>query len=193
VGLPTDYALSYLNSRLTEFRQAHDEIRLKVRCDLSEQLMESLVLGELDTVVAIVREANEDQLSATWEIKPIWVASLDWTLEHDEAVPLIVHAEGCEYRKRMVECLNAAERAWYVSYQSPDIASLQDAVVNGLGVSALTRPTLDEGMKILDVDQGFPALRNIKVGLYTADEGQSGNEAYLLNDWLSESLARHRH
>ncbi len=193
VGLPTDYALSYLNNRLTEFRQAHGEIRLKVRCDLSEQLIESLVLGEFDTVVAIVREANEDQLSATWEIKPIWVASLDWTLEHDEAVPLIVHAEGCEYRKRMVECLNAAERAWYVSYQSPDIASLQDAVVNGLGVSALTRPTLDEGMKILDVDQGFPALRNIKVGLYTANEGQSGNEAYLLNDWLSESLARHRH
>ena len=193
VGLPTDYGLSYLNSRLAEFRQVHTDVPLRIRCDLSEQLVESLVLGELDTVVAIAHEANEDQLSATWEVKPIWVASLDLTLNDGEAVPLIVHPEGCEYRKRMVECLNAAERAWYVSYQSPDLASLQEAVVNGMGVSALTRLTLDERMRILDVDQGFPALRNITVGLYTADESQSGDEADLINDWLSESLTRQRH
>ena len=193
VGLPTDYGLSYLNSRLAEFRQVHTDVPLRIRCDLSEQLVESLVLGELDTVVAIAHEANEDQLSATWEVKPIWVASLDLTLNDGEAVPLIVHPEGCEYRKRMVECLNAAERAWYVSYQSPDLASLQEAVVNGMGVSALTRLTLDERMRILDVDQGFPALRKLTVGLYTANESQSGDEADLINDWLSESLTRHRH
>ena len=193
VGLPTDYGLSYLNSSLAEFRQVHTDVPLRIRCDLSEQLVESLVLGELDTVVAIAHEANEDQLTATWEVKPIWVASLDLTLNDGEAVPLIVHPEGCEYRKRMIECLNAAERAWYVSYQSPDFASLQEAVVNGMGVSALTRLTLDERMRILDVDQGFPALRNITVGLYTADESQSGDEADLINDWLSESLTRQRH
>ena len=193
VGLPTDYGLSYLNSSLAEFRQVHTDVPLRIRCDLSEQLVESLVLGELDTVVAIAHEANEDQLSATWEVKPIWVASLDLTLNDGEAVPLIVHPEGCEYRKRMIECLNAAERAWYVSYQSPDLASLQEAVVNGMGVSALTRLTLDERMRILDVDQGFPALRKLTVGLYTANESQSGDEADLINDWLSESLTRQRH
>jgi diguanylate cyclase (GGDEF)-like protein len=193
VGLPTDYGLSYLNSRLAEFRQVHTDVPLRIRCDLSQQLVESLVLGELDTVVAIAQEANEDQLSATWEVQPIWVASLDFTLNDGEAVPLIMHPEGCEYRKRMVECLNAAGRAWYVSYQSPDLASLQEAVVNGLGVSALTRLTLDERMAILDVEQGFPALGNMKVGLYTADESQPGDEAGLINDWLSESLARHRY
>jgi DNA-binding transcriptional LysR family regulator len=193
VGLPTDYGLSYLNSRLAEFRQVHTEVPLRIRCDLSAQLLESLVLGELDTVVAIAHEANEDQLTAAWEVKPIWVASLDLTLDDGEAVPLIVHPEGCEYRKRMVESLNAAERAWYVSYQSPDLASLQEAVVNGMGVSALTRLTLDERMRILDVDQGFPALGNIKIGLYTADKSHPGDEADLINDWLSESLARHRY
>jgi len=193
VGLPTDYALSYLNSRLAEFRLAHTDVPLRIRCGLSEQLVESLTLGELDTVVAIARELNEDRLSATWEITPIWVASLGLILEDDEAVPLIVGPEGCEYRTRMVECLNAAERAWYVSYQSPDIASLQDAVVNGLGVSALTRPILDERMRVLDLDQGFPTLRALKIGLYTADESQLGDAAYLLNDWLADSLAKHRH
>ena len=193
VGLPTDYGLSYLNSRLAEFRQVHTDVPLRIRCDLSAQLVESLVLGELDTVVAIAHEANEDQLTATWEVKPIWVASSELTLDDGEAVPLIVHPEGCEYRKRMVECLNAAERAWYVSYQSPDFASLQEAVVNGLGVGALTRLTLDERMRILDVDQDFPALKKMKIGLYTADENQSGDEVDLINGWLSESLARHRH
>jgi EAL domain-containing protein (putative c-di-GMP-specific phosphodiesterase class I) len=193
VGLPTDYGLSYLNSRLAEFRQVHTDVPLRIRCDLSAQLVESLVLGELDTVVAIAHEANEDQLTAAWEVKLIWVASLDLTLDDGEAVPLIVHPEGCEYRKRMVESLNAVGRAWYVSYQSPDLASLQEAVVNGMGVSALTRLTLDERMGILDVDQGFPALGNIKIGLYSADKSHPGDEADLINDWLSESLARHRY
>jgi len=193
VGLPTDYGLSYLNSRLAEFRQAHTDVPFRIRCDLSEQLLESLALGELDTVVAIANEANDDQLIATWEVKPIWVTSSDFTLSNVEAVPLIVHPEGCEYRKRIVECLNAAERAWYVSYQSPDFSSLQEAVVSGLGVSALPRLMFDERMRILDVDQDFPALRKMKIGLYTADENQSEDEVDLLNGWLSESLARHRH
>ena len=93
----------------------------------------------------------------------------------------------------MVECLDAAGRAWYVSYQSPDFASLQEAVVNGMGVSALTRITLDERMRILNVDQGFPALRNMQIGLYTADKDRSVDEANLISDWLSESLERDRH
>ena len=193
VGLPTDYGLSYLNTRLAEFRQVHADVPLRIRCDLSAQLIEGLVLGELDTVVAIGHEVNDEQLTATWDVKPIWVASSELTLDDGEAVPLIVHPEGCEYRKRMVESLNAAGRAWYVSYQSPDLASLQEAVVNGMGVSALTRLTLDERMTILGVDQGFPALGNIKIGLYTADESQPGDKIDLINDWLSESLSRHRY
>jgi len=62
-----------------------------------------------------------------------------------------------------------------------------------MGVSALTRLTLGERMTILDVDQGFPALGNIKIGLYTADESQPGDKIDLINDWLSESLSRHRY
>ena len=85
------------------------------------------------------------------------------------------------------------QRAWYVSYQSPDLASLQEAVVNGLGVSALTRVTLVDKMTILDAGQGFPALRDIKIGLYTADKYQSVDEVNLINDWLSKSLTRDRH
>ena len=193
VGLPTDYGLSYLSSQLEEFRQVHTDIPLRIRCDLSAQLIEGLILGELDTVVAIANESDENHLTATWKIKPIWVASSELTLDDGEAVPLIAHPEGCEYRKRMIECLNAAERAWYVSYQSPDLASLQEAVVNGLGVSALTRVTLVDKMTILDAGQGFPALRDIKIGLYTADTYQSVDEVNLINDWLSKSLARDRH
>ena len=60
-------------------------------------------------------------------------------------------------------------------------------------MSALTRLTFDERMRVLDVDQGFPALRNIKIGLYAADKSLSGDKADLINGWLSESLARHRH
>jgi len=189
VGLPTDYGLTYLNDQLAEFRKTNSGVPLRIRCDLSEMLIESLVLGELDTVVAIVREGSENWLSEVWEIDPVWVVASDFMLRDEEAVPLVVHPEGCEYRSRMVESLNAVGRNWYVAYQSPDISGLQEAVLQGLGVSALTLPTLVSGMRMLEPGSDLPQMRAIKIGLYLGQKSRS-KKAMLLDSWLREALGR---
>ena len=189
VGLPTDFGLLYLNDQMTGFRKEKPDVPVSVRCDLSNLLVESLVLDELDSAVAIVREGAESWLLDTWEIDPVWVASTDFELNDQDTVPLVVHPEGCEYRRRIVESLNAAGRDWYVAYQSPDIAGLQNAVLQGLGISVLTQPTLVPGMKVFEAGKTLPQLRSIKIGLYRR-RYVDGENVRLIENWLREALVR---
>lgn len=50
--------------------------------------------------------------------------------------------------------------------ESPGISALQTAVLDGMGVTALTEKTLLSEMRILAPKQGFPALANIHIGLF---------------------------
>ena len=81
-------------------------------------------------------------------------------------IPLAAHPEGCAYRARMIQSLDAAQIRWRVAYTGSGISGLQNAVINGLGVSALTRYTMLPGMRVLDETDGFPPLAEIRVGLF---------------------------
>ena len=50
VGLPTDFAVAYLQRALTEFSMSHDDIDLEIRCDLSRVLLDALHRDDLDIV-----------------------------------------------------------------------------------------------------------------------------------------------
>jgi DNA-binding transcriptional LysR family regulator len=66
----------------------------------------------------------------------------------------------------MIQALDAANVRWRVAYTGSGIGGLQNAVINGLGISALTRYTMLPGMRILDEKDGFPPLAEIRVGLF---------------------------
>ena len=66
----------------------------------------------------------------------------------------------------MVEALDGAARRWRIVYTGPGISGLQNAVLNGLCVTALTRATMLPGMRELQVDEGFPKLEPLRVGLF---------------------------
>ena len=189
LGLPTDYALSFINDGLDRYRQDNPEQDSIIRCDLSEKLIESFNFGELDAVIAIVRDANDPLLRDSWDIQPIWVCGKELQLEHSDTVPLVVHPEGCQYRQRIVRALSEAGRDWYVAFQSPDIAELQSAVEKSLGVSALTHPTKTDRMSVLNSEDGFLRLERIRVGLYVSDKTNEDKRAKVLN-CLRESLGR---
>lgn len=189
LGLPTDYALSFINDGLDRYRQDNPEQDFMIRCDLSEKLIESFDFGELDAVIAIVRDSNDPLLRNSWDIQPIWVCGKELQLSHSDTVPLVVHPEGCQYRQRIVRALSEAGRDWYVAFQSPDIAELQSAVEKSLGVSAMTLPTKTDRMSVLNSEDGFLRLERIRVGLYVSDKTNEDKSAKVVN-CLRESLGR---
>src|SRR3546814_13646098 len=85
----------------------------------------------------------------------------------------------------MIEALDAAQMRWRVAYTGPGVTGLQNAVMNGLGVSALTRYTMLPGMRTLDESDGFPPLAAMRVGLFYRHTRLSTADIRLVNHLVS--------
>lgn len=173
IGLPTDYAVSFLQNAVTEFVHGNQAVEVEIHCDVSRNLLADLHADRIDLAVALITRAQDQYLVRAWEEQPIWVCALDTDIHKTQPLPLVTHPDGCEYRNRIVEALNQTGRAWRIAYSSPGISGLQNAVLNGLGVSALTRKTLLEGLRVLTERDGLPALAKIRIGLFYKHPRQS--------------------
>ena len=166
VGLPNDYAVTFLQGVIIEYTRQHSEISLEIHCGWSADILDRLRADELDLAVAMVNNERAQYLSRSWIERPIWAAAQSSMFDVGRGVPLAAHPEGCAYRARMIQALDAAQVRWRVAYTGSGIGGLQNAVINGLGVSALTRYTMLPGMRALDEADGFPPLAEIRVGLF---------------------------
>lgn len=166
VGLPNDYAVAFLQGMITDYTRKNPEISLELHCSWSEDVLNRLRADELDLAIAMFSNESSHYLSRSWIEKPVWAAVGDVKIDRAAGIPLAAHPEGCAYRSRMIQALDNANIRWRIAYTGSGIAGLQNAVVNGLGVSALTRYTMLPGMRVLDEADGFPALADIRVGLF---------------------------
>jgi len=182
VGLPVDYGVRMLQSCVTRLVQQNPEFRIDVHCDLSPNLIESLRKDALDVAVGLYPGGDQQFLHRSWLEKPIWVAAKGLTFMQADELPLIAHPYGCVYRDRMTETLKQANRRWRIAFSSPGISSLQQAVLDGLGVSCLTGPTMMDGLAQLPRDTGLPDLAPLHIGLFyrQTNLGQIGHS--VVND-----------
>lgn len=166
VGLPNDYAVAFLQGVITDYARQHSGISLEIYCGWSTEILDRLKADELDLAIAMVNGERAPYLSRSWIERPVWAASDTARFDPHAGVPLAAHPQGCVYRARMIQALEATRMRWRIAYTGPGISGLQNAVLNGLGVSAFTRYTMLPGMKVLDEGDGFPPLAEIRVGLF---------------------------
>lgn len=166
VGLPNDYAVAFLQGVITEYTRRHGEISLEIYCSGSADILDRLRSDELDLAIAMVDSERAQYLSRSWIERPFWAAAQNAMFDPLAGIPLAAHPEGCAYRARMIQALDAAQMRWRVAYTGPGVSGLQNAVINGLGVSALTRYTMLPGMRVLGEEDGFPPLAEMRVGLF---------------------------
>lgn len=185
VGLPTDFAVAFLQETIADFARRNPFATLEITCDLSTKIREHLHRNELDIAVAILAPDSNPYLVRVWEEQPIWVATRADPIHELDPVPLATHPEGCEYRRRMISALRSVGREWRIAYSNPGIGELQKAVSSGIGVSALTRKTLLPDMRILTRAENFPPLEKIGIGLFYKHSRLSNAGLGLVNDLIS--------
>jgi DNA-binding transcriptional LysR family regulator len=166
IGLPIDFAVAELQRGLTSFAGQSTGTGIEIHCHLSRVLLERLHRDEIDLAVALFPGVDQQYLVQQWQEQPVWVARDGLELNQAEPVPLVTHPDGCEYRNRMTAALTARRRDWRIAYSSPGIGGVQRAVLDGLGVSALTQPTMLAGMTALSPANGFPQLEPLHIGLF---------------------------
>jgi DNA-binding transcriptional LysR family regulator len=185
IGLPTDYAVAFLQNALTGFIHSHPDVEMEIHCDLSRELHQQLRSDSLDIIVAMMPATRIPYLSRAWVEQPIWAAAETFRPAENRPVPLGAHLEGCDYRSRMIDALDGAARRWRMVYTGPGISGLQNAVMNGLCVTALTKATLRPGMRQLTEDEGFPRLEPLRVGLFYKHPRLSAAGLQLVSDLVA--------
>lgn len=185
VGLPTDFSVAFLQDAITEFAREQARVTMSITCDLSRKVLDLLHADELDIAIALLAREKNPYLVRSWEERPIWAVARDLAVNRQQAVPLVTHPEGCEYRRRMTAALRAEGRDWRIAYTTPDIGGLQRAVSAGMGITALTRKTLLPDMRVLAARDGFPAMEPIRIGLFYKHQRLSGAGLMLVDSLIA--------
>lgn len=173
LGTPEDFASRYLPLILAKFAQMHPRVRLEVRCDLSANLLSAVRCGMLD-IVLVKREVGGDTGISVCQEPLMWVGSVAYPItDMATTLPLAVFPEGCAYRTRALDVLEAQGRQWRVTYTSSSLTGIQAAVLGGLGISVLPKSALLPGHKVLNGEIGFPVLPDIELALHVASRGQT--------------------
>lgn len=181
VGLPTDYAIFFFQKALGNFVKAHPEVQMSIHCEISDVLMPMFARDDLDVILAMYDGQPPPGLIYTWAERPLWAVGEASEAHIKSPVPIAAHPEGCHYRQRMVSGLDQIGKAWRITFCSPGINGIQEAVQSGLGVTALTQRTLQRGMRVLSEKDGFPPLSDIHVGMFFKNTGASTAAMLLVN------------
>jgi DNA-binding transcriptional LysR family regulator len=84
--------------------------------------------------------------------------------------------------------LNSIKQPWQIIYNIPDLTGIQQAIMEGLGVTVLARSTVPEELKILPTSARYPDLGSVGITLITGSQGAKKQAAQRLVEYLKTGL-----
>lgn len=117
----------------------------------------------------------------------VWFAALDFRLELDKPLPLVLLRPPCTYRKVMFTMLDTVRQEWLAACTVSSLMGVQAAVAGGLGITALGRSFIQDGMQILPPPPHWPRLPMTEIVVLGNDTAEKTLAQPLLS-FLVESL-----
>lgn len=185
LGVPNEFADSFLPSILGQFAARYPDIALEVGCELSTLLLSKLERNEYDLIFSLHSQAQRK--SDGWQENLVWVAGPQLDIEYRTPLPLIVAPQGCVYRQRIVQTLEERGIPWSITYTSPSFGGIKAGVQAGLGVTVLAQSTVPESLRILKPHPGLPKLGSINVHLHY-NQHQASEAVLALVEYMSHQL-----
>lgn len=167
LGIPNEFAGSFLPEILGRFADAHPDVTLEVGCELSNLLLARLAKKEFDLVLGLHADGVPKDSDVTWSEDVVWLTSPRHASYTRSPVPLIVAPEGCVYRQRMIEALDGAGINWRIAYTSPTLGGIRAGVIAGIGITAMAKRTVPQGVdQIAPTMAKLPRLNPVEAALH---------------------------
>lgn len=177
-GCPEDYTARFLPSVLSGFRRSYPRIRVDIISAPSHELYEMMLGGKLDLCLI---EGHSEGGRVIHREPVVWATAHRGLVHEQDPLPIAVYHEGCIYRKWALESLQASRKRYWISVTSPSLSSILAAVKSGLAVAPIGASHIDDDLRILGPENGFPMLPVSDVSLHSRSWG---NE-------LVERITRH--
>ncbi|MCU7942963.1 MAG: LysR family transcriptional regulator [Candidatus Thiodiazotropha sp. (ex Cardiolucina cf. quadrata)] len=134
LGVAQDFADRGLAAILAQFTRSHPAVRLDVQIDTSSRLVAAIHAEQLDMAVAFQSPGDGGECLGLFPLQ--WIVPKAFIRQPSQTLPLVLFANPCLFRSRVVSALDQAGIPWRVAYTSPSLPGILAAVEAGLGVTA---------------------------------------------------------
>ncbi|BDU21566.1 LysR substrate-binding domain-containing protein [Dyella sp. GSA-30] len=164
LGVPQDFADSWLPQTLALFTSAHPKVQLEILVEQSGRLLQLLRDGALDLALTFGDNGGMgSQLITTLPVH--WYAHATWQLPEREALPLLVLEQPCMFRQRAIDALDRAGTNWRIALSGSSVSAVWAAAKAGLGLVARTAIHVPDEIACLDGAFGLPDLNAVPLHL----------------------------
>ena len=187
LGIPDDYAETYLADILARFTRRHPLVEVSVSCEGSVELAQAVSAGALELAL-VTDHPGLHGFELLCEQPLVWAASDRFHVDAGAPVPLALGSVSCLWRRAADEALTDCERATRGLVFSKNFSAIRTAVAAGLAATILPESMVGEGMRILGPEEGLPALPPTRMGLIHAP-GRASEETKALANAIRETVS----
>jgi len=178
LGIPDDYAESFLAEILARFNRRHPLVEVSVVCEGSTDLAAQVAAGALELAV-VTDHPGLNGFELLREEPLVWVAAERFRSEDGTPIPLALGSAACLWRRATEEALAATPGATRGLFFSKNFSAIGTVVRAGLAATILPASLVSEGLRVLGRNEGLPDLPLTRMGLIHAP-GRPTEEAKAL-------------
>jgi DNA-binding transcriptional LysR family regulator len=187
LGMPDDYAESFLAEILSRFNRRHPFVEVSVVCEASLELAAQVSAGALELAL-VTDHPGFHGFELLREEPLVWAAAERFRIEDGAAVPLALGSGTCVWRRAAEEALAAAPRPTRGLFFSKNFSAIGTVVRAGLAATILPVSLVGEGLRRLGRTEGLPELPPNRMGLIHAP-GRPTEEAKALAEAIRWTIA----
>jgi DNA-binding transcriptional LysR family regulator len=172
LGIP-NISAEALRKVIGAFRKQTGHGRVKICCDHSIGLLQSIRSGYLDLAFLFADEAEMAGAVTSWSEDLVWVRAPDFVLEPGAAVPLISSPNWLVPDRRATEALDRVKRPYEIVFSAFDGSSRIAAV--GAAVGCMVMPRSHVPPQLLIEDSGvLPEVGPLTAGIIAREDLDAG-------------------
>jgi DNA-binding transcriptional LysR family regulator len=191
LGVPDDYASTYLTPVLRSFAGRHHGVEIELTCEQSTSLIPKVMRGDLD--LALVSRDKPQRGRLLFQEPLVWVGAPQFEVWRKNPLPVAVYESGSLARVEVMAALAIKRRPYRVVYHSSSLAGQVAAVESGLAVAVLTRcsvPASLQPLQNLPMEFELPALGSMDVAVFRSKVSQRSRAVDAMYDQFVNTLGK---
>jgi DNA-binding transcriptional LysR family regulator len=186
LGIPDDYAESFLAEILGRFNRRHPLVEVSVVCEASLELAAQVSAGALELAL-VTDHPGFHGFELLREEPMVWAAAERFRVEDGAPIPLALGSGTCIWRRGAEDALAANPRATRGLFFSKNFSAIGSVVRAGLAATILPASMVGDGLRLLGRSEGLPELPVNRMGLLHAP-GRPTEEAKALADAIRGTI-----
>jgi DNA-binding transcriptional LysR family regulator len=186
IGIPDDYAESFLAEILSRFNRRHPLVEVSVVCESSTELAVQVTAAALDLAV-VTDHPGLYGFELLREEPLVWAASERFRVEEGAPIPLALGSANCLWRRATEEALASTPRATRGLFFSKNFSAIGSLVRAGLAATTLPVSLVGKGLRRIGRNEGLPDLPTTRMGLIHAP-GRPTEEAKALAEAIRQTI-----